>query len=430
MGSFNFTCVVSGLPIQAGDRVRVLLLTENSRADESVGHRGLHMHSWWMPRTFPLRAAYNDYGSIEDVEEGAGRDLWLDTLKIDLIPKGTGDNTAHDVSAGLDMDFATFLEALWEGRVQVSRRLRSNTARLTEQPNPDEGKPKWLPTLGRVRKALKTLPESSSYGAEGWLVDELAYGTVRVRWVDPTFGRDTAPQLAKLQELLPGFATVVTAGSGSYSHGNPELLVLPKSGKDHHLPGLRDEDPPLMVSYAMIREDVWQALLTMPGQNDYSGKPSPVPDQYKASLTEAYAKGLEAQHKKTARIAALKTAKGEARDKLYADMQDEMIADMDFVPSDTLWIIDRRSVLGPCVGLAQQWQYLIEKGTPLEDAQGFIDSVAELAYVQSVLQPIRFIWRPSSSCGPQVGDFIDHVKFFEVMLRIAHTNALEQEDNS
>jgi hypothetical protein len=70
MGSFDYTCAISGLPIAGGEAVRYLLLTQNPY------HRGVKAGSFvcystdhWFPRVFPIRAKYNDYGS-EVIEQG------------------------------------------------------------------------------------------------------------------------------------------------------------------------------------------------------------------------------------------------------------------------------------------------------------------------------------------------------------------------
>jgi len=427
MGSFNGTCVVSGMPLQAGDKVRILLLTENPY-DRHEAHRACHMHGWWVPRTFPIKGEYNDYGTVENVEPGVGQDLWLDTFKLDGIPQGTGDNTVHDVAVDFDTDFEGFLEALWEGRVKVSQRARRQGLSLAEQASLEDAQPEWLPTLSRVQAALADFPKSTEYGQEGFLVDALEYGVIRVRWVGEYGKGSELGVLTRMQGKLEQFATVITAGSGNYSHSKPELRVLPKPGPDRSLYA-PTEDSPLQVSYAMIREDVWQALLLLDNNSSWGVSITPL-KQYLADLTAAYAGELAQQ-------LFLEGVKGVALRNLEP-LSDppatlllrglELLRGFDSVPPKTLWIVDDRAVLGPVVGLSRQWRYLLEHNIPLEKAQDFIASVAEMAYVHCVLSNIRFIWRPSALCGPQYGDFKDHEKFFEAMLDVAHTKAIEQSD--
>jgi hypothetical protein len=119
MGCFSFTCAISGLPIDAGDKVRYCLLTEGPYPEE----RKHHIHDEWAPRTWPLRAVYNDYGSVEKVEKGAAKDAWMDGFRFDAVTKGWGENQSHDVATSKKMTWSTLLYAIWEGRLSV-RRIR------------------------------------------------------------------------------------------------------------------------------------------------------------------------------------------------------------------------------------------------------------------------------------------------------------------
>ena len=79
MGCFAYTCAISGLPIDSGDKVRYLLLTKNpyfSHAGSIVMPDGE-----WFPRTFPIKAWYNDYGSVEHIDDIFGKQLLLDGFK-------------------------------------------------------------------------------------------------------------------------------------------------------------------------------------------------------------------------------------------------------------------------------------------------------------------------------------------------------------
>jgi hypothetical protein len=112
MGSFSSTCAISGLGIDAGDPVRYMLLTETPYGDDNLS-------TPWFPRTFPLKGKYDDYGGVEDVEEGPQRDVWMAALQLDIIEREVGDNYIHDVAVTKDMTFEDIQNALWEGRVQV-----------------------------------------------------------------------------------------------------------------------------------------------------------------------------------------------------------------------------------------------------------------------------------------------------------------------
>jgi hypothetical protein len=123
MGSFATTCTVSGLPIEAGDAVRYLLLTENPYKNEG----NCLPYSLWVPRVLPIKARYNDYGSIERYETGEAQRAWADLFRIDLCPVGQGDNPFHDLPTSKDMPFEAMLNAVWENRVRVFKNTSTNT---------------------------------------------------------------------------------------------------------------------------------------------------------------------------------------------------------------------------------------------------------------------------------------------------------------
>lgn len=180
MGSFAFTCGVSRLAIHAGTPVRFILLTEGPYTDEGA----FSFNSLWFPRSFPIKAEYNDYGSIENAEEGIGRDLIREAFKIDLKSVGVGANSVHDVSTSKDMSWEEMLEALQEGRVRVSQNVDRGPGLENRLKESHKGKmPKGVPTMQRVRNALIKggLTISPGGSTEGFLVDKKGLGVIRVR---------------------------------------------------------------------------------------------------------------------------------------------------------------------------------------------------------------------------------------------------------
>src|ERR1700743_832840 len=118
MGSFNATCIVSGLQIEAGDEVRYLVLARNAYAPDGNGHC-CYVTGRWQLHGVPIRAKYNDYGSVEDIVPGFTSDLFFKGLAMAAVEVGIGDNSCHDVAVREDMDQKSWLKALWEGRVKV-----------------------------------------------------------------------------------------------------------------------------------------------------------------------------------------------------------------------------------------------------------------------------------------------------------------------
>jgi hypothetical protein len=270
MGCFNGTCCVSNLPIGAGTPVRYLLLTQNPFNTNPAAY-ACYIHGRWIPRTFPLKAKYNDYGGVEDVEEGPARDVWMEGFKEDLVERGVGDNSCHDSPVRKDMSLEQILEALWEGRVLVQPEKSISRSEMRKLMADLHGGPPKLhpgiPTMKRVRRAILKAGMTLSDGnfAKGYLVDLQRRGFVRVRWGDC---EDREGNLVKLQPIFAKrFATMITVGTGNYG-GPAEMILAPKPLPATTVPGYdtsfgRDFMPkkPLYVAQAMIREDVWQAFL-------------------------------------------------------------------------------------------------------------------------------------------------------------------------
>lgn len=401
MGSFAFTCGVSGLPIEAGDPVRFLMLTKNPYHDGAKN--SCYMHDLWFPRTLPLKGVYNDYGSVEDVEKGAAQDLWLEGLQIDLIERGIGDNSCHDVACKKDMTFNELLEALWEGRVLVEReaRLERNLDRelkrllkdlspdlrqklnlnLEHKEAPTTERPIGIPTMRCIEKII--IDSGRTVSPETYLVDELKYGTVRVRW--GTYGGTGVEQLKALLPRLREYACMIRAGDGSYAH-HAELIIAPKPGtKDWHGSSDASSKNPLPVGLIMIREDVWQAMLD--GKIEvYEGKTCMLDfAEVRKRVSEAHAQETE------------KHSRNE-------------------------WRMDR-SAVPFTISIAEHIQLMERKG-PLSEE--FVTLIAEFLFVQAVLGNTRYQWRLSSSCGPQFGEWKKHIAFLSAMTNVARKIAKEK----
>lgn len=107
MGCWHATCGVSRLPIRYGEPVRAFLIVGKRHGlnhafrdkDWKAGGREWR-NGWWSgftysedvfaPRCLPLKATYNDYGSIENIEGGLNAQIVLAQFQTDLMefPKG------------------------------------------------------------------------------------------------------------------------------------------------------------------------------------------------------------------------------------------------------------------------------------------------------------------------------------------------------
>lgn len=433
MGSFNSLCAISGLPITYGTPVRFLLLTQSPFLDDWVK---CYQHSLWSPRTFPIKALYNDYGSVEKVEEGPTRDVWMEALGLDLVEVGVGDNTFHDLAVRKDMDFDDFLEALQKECVKVGRRtapiqeealrkaLDKAFALLKKEPEVatesreevPRGEP-GFPTLQSVEALIKAagLPLSTKDNAAGYQVDEQAWGSVRIRWnkFGGDYGKD-AEKLEALPPLLGDYAYMICAGSGSYA-GEAEVIVRPKPGGNKSV-HFRDPEEPLLVMQAMVREDVWQALLKQPleGVFDFATK------EYKTHTLSHFKKGLRdyLKHREE------KLGGAHSVQDLFLDGVQREFADQRFPGA---WVVNGRETYGMTIGPSDHWNLMQRKGPLPED---FIDTVAEYAYVCSALAGLGYWWRPSYAIGGQDPTWPSKLTFLANLVKIVKAEIKEDKRRS
>lgn len=97
MGCWNATCMVTNLPILVGDPVVCQVIAAAPFADplKSAGDT-CYAHDRFQPVGWPLRAKYNDYGYIQDIEEGIYADDTLAYIRRHLIERPQGENEYHD----------------------------------------------------------------------------------------------------------------------------------------------------------------------------------------------------------------------------------------------------------------------------------------------------------------------------------------------
>jgi hypothetical protein len=116
MGCFSYSCSISGLPIVSSDSVVFLAL-----AKASSGHdQGIGVTHAWEPATVPIVGRYNDYGSVEELEESTATRAFFDSLARRAVERSVGENSCHDVAiCPSSMTREEWLTALWEERVQI-----------------------------------------------------------------------------------------------------------------------------------------------------------------------------------------------------------------------------------------------------------------------------------------------------------------------
>lgn len=405
MGSFDYTCAISGLPIGVGDKIRYMLVTQSPyHRAETAGGLACEMDGYWFPRTFPLRGEYDDYGGVESLQEGPQAATWLDGFKVDLVEKGWGDNSCHDVPVSKGMTLAKVLDAVHEGRVHVRQNvdrplvseLERAAALLGEVSEKSRAPtvPKGIPTRRRVERALVALGHkvSTSHGS-GVLVNRVDRNTVRVRVGD--FGK-RAEALAEIRDALATrWAGMVCCGTGNYADA-AELLLRP-------LPGVRPRgrserrEPALCVSHVMVREDVWQAICALTLRTDYSGAETLARDVAAVRATWEKATGTNEHSRFGMRHAAP-------------------------------WITN---TLPFTVGLGTHWWAMVDAWAAGEvteaERDDFLRTAAEMIFVMRWLSTTRYQWRPSTSTGPQCGEWQCHAALLGALHDVAASKAAERE---
>lgn len=407
MGSFAYTCSISGLPIESGDAVRFLLLQASPFGTSGSYAKG--PESWYV-RTPPIRATYNDYGTVEDYETGPVTDAWIDAFNFDMVEKGLGDNTYHDVPTRKGMTFDAMLEALREDRIEV----RDSAYALKFDGGIFKSKiPRGVPTLRRIEKVISSAGLKLGDVTDGYVLDQLRRGEIRVRAGNYAGDKKTAALFDVLaRKLRKRYAVMIACGSGNYADCG-EMTIRPKLGTKRSIGDTfvsyslnsREEKRPqsLQVRQAMIREDVWQALcgLSTEGYDkDYKTVARRV-DVYHASAAAEWAASLKQAVEYKDNPAMLRIMSGSSRDR------SSLVAHM---------LAGNPSING--AGVNTFWQIVLGKGLDAEQVKAFTDTVGELAMVESILSTVRFVWRPAGSDGPQDGQWEAHRAFLEALIKV------------
>lgn len=396
MGCFNATCIVSGLPIEACTPVRFLSLVESQY--HKGNYHSCYVFGRWQLRTPPVKAKYNDYGSVEDIEPGIVEQVFFKSFDFDVVEKGVGDNQFHDVSVRRGMSQDDWLNALRAGRVFV----RNTTLPTNKKPEDDQGIEQGIPTMRRIEQVLKgaNLPMSTSYGDGGFLVDEIGYGYIRVR--NASF--DGATQ--NLEKVLPflntEYAAMITCGSQYYAK-EAEILVAPKPAPNRSILGFvaGRESNERCVSQAMIREDVWQ-ILAKTKLTPFLGSPSSLKDLIKSGRA---------------------LLKSEIKARKNPDERGNLIYMLRHYLSND----DPRNFFAGCLhggeGISgfyfrEALDLAFEEAKSEKELEAFFDALAETMFVQLVYGgELHGQWHPSTN-DSQDGCWKEHRKFLKKLLKI------------
>lgn len=401
MGSFNATCIVSNLPIEAGTKVRFLALARS--AVNSPNDYCCYVGGRWQMHGVPLRARYNDYGSVEKLQDSFTTRMFFEGLKRGVVEKGVGENQCHDVEVRVEMTPKKWLEALWEGRVEVLDYGRLRKGRDWVPSEPSEG----IPSLRRIEKVLNDAgrPVVTDYGVEGYILDQVSTGFIRIRCSG--YEKQKTDGMQDLPPILhaAGYAAMVTMGTGSYDKEHAEVLVAPLPQKEAriHTSGLAPDrymetHKPRPVSQAMIREDVWQILLSMPldcRYNEYTVE----------KMREAALAALEEEN-------AFKASM--ANPELSEDARLDLVCRRE-IDSDRYG----RNIFLDCLRghegasgytLRAAYRLALDVAQNPEEIKAYLIDMADLIYVETAYSTLYGQWHPSTN-NNQEGFWDEHRAF-------------------
>lgn len=401
MGCFSYTCAISGLPVEGGDPVRYFLLTESPYAETSS------INAEWFPRTFPVRGMYDDYGRVEMVQ-GPLHSVWREGFQIDLVECGWGANTVREHPVLKTGTLELMLKAINTQRLRVRR----ESPPLCSKPI---SVPKGVPTRKRIEKILR----KSGFAVPveplqpGFLVAKSGHGEVRIRYE----GADVVTQSRRLgvvSRLLIdyGYAPVVVAGDSI--RAQVELRVRPKPSTPHFHGSPRRAKKSLRVQHAMIREDVWQAILKLKVDGELNYRPV-------EHTIDDYYKGIQYVYDRV-KSTSLLDCKSLTDDQRALAYEAKMLR-MGLVDEPGTWIL--RNSVPFIMGLGSHWDLLLKH----ELTPDVLATVAEFAFIHRVLDNVRYWWRPSYPVGAQGPEWKNHKDFHETLLIVAADHVVRTFDD-
>lgn len=85
MGSWNGTCFLSHLPIEGGDKIKIIFLRKNNYVNPFTNNTGVcDPDTFFKPLYFPISGEYDDYGGIKCVESGLISEVGLTLFKNEI----------------------------------------------------------------------------------------------------------------------------------------------------------------------------------------------------------------------------------------------------------------------------------------------------------------------------------------------------------
>jgi hypothetical protein len=185
---------------------------------------------------------------------------------------------------------------------------------------------------------------------------------------------------------------MTSPGTGSYKN-DLELHVGTREGKEYKKRKIK----PLLIQQALIREDVWQALLKLKVPIEWGAATADV-----EFFRNGAKKGIAEMQETKEALSLLRCGYGRT----------ESVGAM----------LLGREVLPYHNGLHSHFLLLL-KNLP----EGFSDLAGEFAFLWRLLQGVRYVWRPSDTAGSQFGEFDRHVAFLRAIADVAAARDSEKE---
>lgn len=274
MGSFNETCVLSGLNIEPGTPVQIMFLVQNPYrgGSQKFAERGCYIYDQWFLRTPPFFGVYDDYGRATYKKSCVTR-LIEEVFAKDVIEQPFGFNRYHTIGTTPNPSIDELLEVASQGRLQIQRDY------LDDKPS-SNNLPENFPTWKKVRDILKKARFKIMTGQDvaGYNAQPIEKGIVAVTFND--FGKQT-DKLQKAKEVISKTYDCKIMGDDY----NQYLIVVPKEAFENptilaedyvnylrETMGLSDlrtkEVPPLPVLSVMARQDVWDVYVNSDGYHN------------------------------------------------------------------------------------------------------------------------------------------------------------------
>lgn len=134
MGSWNETCAISKMTINADEPIRLIVIAQSWHNFKKLtgmenpplmyqGSNGCYVTDLWQPIYIPIKGVYNDYGIIDTNEIDPSQlpiiNGLMKVINKRSIKVGIGENSCHDVPVTNNMSFEEAIEAIREGRLYL-----------------------------------------------------------------------------------------------------------------------------------------------------------------------------------------------------------------------------------------------------------------------------------------------------------------------